>query len=202
MEIEMSVGSELAGLKVTLSEFTAIVKHISGEAKHQDAKQALKEMIEEVRKSYDTAVDVFTPMYGLDTERKFSGQFSQVRMNFKNRYLKDIGNVRTHCSIVTDKLEDLKKRKSWTKGLPYIKRSFVRLESLAKDWISNDARLATGMENFLKGVNKILDAVNKIQGRNNSEAFRYLRSSLEQFEDDLVAIKNRLNELSVVSAKL
>jgi hypothetical protein len=120
MEIEISIGYELATLKVTLSEFTAIVKHISGEAKHEEARQALKDMIGEVRKSYDTAVDVFTPLYKLDTARKFNNDFSQARSDFKGRYLKDMGAVRTHCSIVSDKLDELQKRKSWMKSLPYV----------------------------------------------------------------------------------
>jgi hypothetical protein len=58
------------------------------------------------------------------------------------------------------------------------------------------------METFLKGINRFLDGVARVQKKSGSEAFKYLQISLSQFEDDLLAIKAQLNQLSVVSTKL
>lgn len=202
MSIEMSIGNDLAQLKLSLGEFVTVVKHLSGEAKHQEVRQALKEMIQEVRKSYDVAVDAFTPLYNLDTKQKFTAQFSQARTDFKTTYLKDINNVRTHCSIVAQELEKLKKKKGWMKNLPYIRRSFKRLEKLASDWIANDTWLALNMESLLKNLNQFLNEISRLQKGKPTDAFHNLGSSLDQFEDDFLAIKNRLDELTVISRQL
>jgi hypothetical protein len=202
VDIEITIGYEVANLKVTLSEFSAIIEHISGEAKLQEVRQAIKEMIEEVSVSYKTAVDVFTPLYELNTGRKFNSKFSGARANFKNNYLKSAGKVRTSCGIVTDKLNTLRQRRAWMKNLPFVRRSFERLEALGNNWISNDGRLAQGMDSFLNSMNRFLDRVSKAQKANPAEAFRYLQSSLAQYEDDLLAISERLNKIKQVSAKL
>jgi hypothetical protein len=202
MGIELSIGNDLAQLKLSLSEFTTVIRHLAGEAKQQEVRQSLKEMIQEVRKSYDIAVDVFTPLYNLNTKRKFAVQFSLVRTAFKTAYLKDIGRVRTHCTIVAEELDELKKRKAWMKGLPYIRRSFQRLDDLASNWIANDTWLANNMEDLLKDMNSFLNAISRLQKRNASEAFQYLLSSLDQFEDDFLAIKKRIDELTIISKQL
>jgi hypothetical protein len=197
----MTIGYEIATLKVTLSEFSAIIEHISGEAKLQEVRQAIKEMIE-VSVSYETAVDVFTPLYELNTGRKFNNKFSGARANFKSNYLKSAGKVRTSSGIVTDKLNALRQRRAWMKNLPFVRRSFERLEALGNDWITNDGRLAQAMESFLTNMNRFLDRVSKTQKANGAEAFRYLQSSLAQYEDDLRALSERLNKIKQVSAKL
>lgn len=202
MEVEIGLGYELATLKVTLTEFTSVVSHLSGEAKHKAVRQTLKEMIDEVRRSYDTSVDVFTPLYLIDTIKKFDKQFPTARTNFKNTYLKSSGNIRTHSGIVGMKIKDLQKSKSWMKHLPFVKKSFARLESLGTDWVGNDFKLAQSMHDFLTGVNHFLDKVSQIQKKDRSEAFKYLQRSLRQFEYDLVAMKNELNELTQLSSQL
>jgi hypothetical protein len=202
MGLELSIGNELAQLKLSLGEFTTVIKYLIGEAKQQEVREALKEMIQEVRKSYDVAVDVFTPLYALDTKRKFTSRFSQERANFKSTYLKAGSRVRTHCGIVARQLEELKKRKAWMKSLPYIRRSFKRLEDLAESWIANDTWLALNMESLLRGMNGFLNTVSRMQKKNASEAFRYLTSSLDQFEDDFLAINKWIDELTDISKQL
>lgn len=202
MDIEFQIGSELANMKLTLTEFTTLVTHISGEAKHQAVRQSLKELIDEVRKSYETAVDVFSPLYAVDTAKRFDNKFPDLRATFKNKYLKDIGNVRTHSSIVGNKILDLQRTKSWMRGLPFIKESFKRLKVLGDNWISNDGKLALSMENFLHSVNKFLDRIAKNYQANPAETLRYLKRSLGQYESDLRDIKTQLNQLNILSAKL
>ncbi len=202
MEVEIGIGYELATLKVTLTEFTSVVSHLSGEAKHQAVRQTLKEMIDEVRRSYDTSVDVFTPLYSIDTIKKCGKQFPNARTNFKNTYLKSTGNIRTHSGIVGMKIDDLRKSKSWMKHLPFVKKSFARLEALGTSWVANDAKLSQSMHDFLSGVNHFLDKVSQVQKKDAAEAFKYLQRSLRQFEYDLIAIKKELDELTQLSSQL
>lgn len=202
MNIELSIGNDLAQLKISLSEFTTVVKHLLGEAKRQDVRQSLKEMMQEVRKSYDVAVDAFAPLYDLDTKRKFSAGFSEKRAKFKATYLKDTNKVRTHCAIVTQKLDELKKRRGWMKNLPRVRQSFKRLGDLARDWVANDTWLVNNMESLLNNMNRFLNAVSRLQQENSANAFQYLTSSLEQFEDDFLAIKKRLEVLDVLGRQV
>jgi hypothetical protein len=58
------------------------------------------------------------------------------------------------------------------------------------------------MDSFLSNMNKFLDRVSKKQKTNPAEAFRYLQSSLAQYEDDMRALNERLNKIRRVSAKL
>ncbi len=89
MGIEIKISYEFASIAVTITEFTSIVKKLTGEIKDEKFRSSLGEMIEEVRRSFDIAVDIFTPFYEIDTQRKFSLSFAKKRAHFKNRYLKD-----------------------------------------------------------------------------------------------------------------
>lgn len=202
MSSEIEIGVGLAKLKITLSEFAAVVRNLAGEAKQQEVKNAIKEMIEATRASYDTTVDVFTPLYSLNSEDTFNAEFADIRSNFKNKYLKDIGAVRTHCSIVEAKLENLTNQKRMMRNIPIINRSFKRLNSLAAAWLDQDYELDRDMEKFLLDINNFLDVISDTQQNNPSEAFQELRWSLTQFEDDFLTTKDRLNEITVLSSQL
>jgi len=199
-ELEISYG--IAKIKVSLAEFVTAIKQITGAVKHQEVKQTLKEMIEEVRKSYDATVDAITPLYGLDTQKKFNGKFSNILEDYKKKYLKDIGNMRTHCTIVAQQIEALKKRKSWMKNLPLVKKSFNRLQDVGNFWFLSDYTLAQEMETFLNKMNQFLNDINEMRRKNPGNAFRHLQLSLEQFEDDFNSIKPNLDNLKVISSKL
>lgn len=152
MGIEVMIHTALASMTVSVTEFTSLMRQISGAVKDEQFRTTLGEMISEVRRSYETAVDAFAPHYALDTQSKFSSEFSEVRTNFKKHYLKDITRVRTHCDKVTEKLDDLKRRKAWKSRVPILKRSFRRLEDLADSWVANDQVLASDMEWLLTEV--------------------------------------------------
>ena len=68
MGIELDIGYGLANLKLNLGDFLAVAQQIAGVTKHREAREALKASIEEIRKSCDTAVEVFTPLYALTDE--------------------------------------------------------------------------------------------------------------------------------------
>ena len=72
MDAEFSVLGNAAKVKVSLTEFEAIVGHLLGVSKRAEVHQALKELVEEVRKSADTFMDVLSPLFALTTARQFS----------------------------------------------------------------------------------------------------------------------------------
>jgi len=202
MGIELTIGNELAGMTVDLGEFATVIKNLAGEAKEKEVKSALKEMIAEVRRSFDTVADVFAPLYELDTQRKFDEGFSKLRASFKATYLKETGEFRTHCHIVAIKLDELKQKRAWLEKLPFARRSFQRLEDLAGRWLLSDYTLADEMDTFLRNMNEFLDAVANPEKLSRSDAFRYLVSSVAQFEDYILVIKRRLDGLTMISAEL
>jgi hypothetical protein len=81
MGSELDIGYGLVTLKLNLGEFLTVAQQIAGVTK---AREALKASIEEIRKSCDTAVDVFTPLYALTTEAAFSKEFGALHASFKN----------------------------------------------------------------------------------------------------------------------
>lgn len=159
-------------------------------------------MISEVRRSYDSAVDAFTPFYKLDTKRKFGAGFERSRTAFKSHYLKDVGGVRTRCDKVTSQLQKLQARKRRFSKLPGFKRSFQRLEDLASNWVANDRWLALNMEYLLKSLNRLLNEIARVKRTDSAAAFVALTAALEDFEALFLAVKKNLDTLDVVSAQL
>lgn len=199
-EIELSLG--LAKLKVKLGEFVTIVKTLSGAVQHQDVRHALKEMIAEVRKSYDTVVDTIGPLYQMNTPQKFTKHFPETRAAYKKVFLKTDGLVRTHCHVVRDKMLFLQKRKGWMGNLPLLRKSYARLKGLCAEWLVNDNDLVEEMKEFLRLVNRFMDDINRRQKKSTTTAIAELQSGLQQIEDDFLSIKSKLDDLDVIGKAL
>lgn len=202
MSSEIEIGIGLAKLKITLSEFASVVRNFVGEAKHREVKAAIKELIAAARTSYDTTVDVLTPLYGLDSEGKFDAELPNLRSDFKNQYLKDTGRLYTHCSIVEAKIFALKDKQGVMRNIPLVNRSFNRLDRLAEAWLARDFELARDMEQFLGRMNAYLDELYIHRQNDVTEAYQGLRSTLELFEQDFLTTKRALDELDVISSRL
>ena len=202
MSSEIEIGIGLAKLKITLSEFASVVRNFAGEAKHGEVKGAIKELIGAARTSYDTTVDVLTPLYALDSEGKFDAELPALRSDFKNQYLKDMGRLYTHCSIVEAKIVALKDKQGVMRNIPLVNRSFNRLDRLAEAWLARDFELARDMEQFLGRMNDYLDEVNIHRQNDVTEAYQGLRSALELFEQDFLTTKRALDDLDVISSRL
>jgi hypothetical protein len=199
MSLELDIGHGLATLKLNLGEFLAVAKQIAGVTKHKEARQALKDSIGEIRRSCDTAVDVFTPLYALTSETTFQKDFGSHHAAFKNAYLKNIDNVRTHCSVVKTHLDGLLKKKAWMGSLPLLERSYKRLDELSQRWLFSDYALSHQMESLLRNVDAFYGEVARMAA---GDGFATLRSSTAQFEDDFLSLRKQLNELDVLSRTL
>jgi hypothetical protein len=202
MSVELNIGQGLATLKVNLGEFLAVARQIAGITKHKEARQALKDSIVEIRKSCDTAVDVFTPLYALTSQAIFEKDFGSQHAAFKNAFLKNVDNVRTHCHVVKSHLDELLLKKSWMGKLPLLERSHQRLDELCKRWLFSDYALTQQMKDLLQNIDELYTELARMTAQDVSAAFAMLRSSLAQLEDDFLSLRKQLNELDLVGRTL
>jgi hypothetical protein len=202
MGTELEINAGLARLKVSLGEFVAILEQIAGLEQQKEARDALKNAIAEIRKSCDTVVDVFTPLYALTSQAKFSGSFGDLYADFKNSYLKNVGAVRTHCDIVKSHLSDMLRGQHWMSYIPLLKHSYGRLGSLCDTWLFQDDNLAHQMDNFLGEIDKFYREIAELQQSDETAAFTTLRSALQQYEDDFLSLRKKLHALDAVGNRL
>ena len=66
--------------------------------------ETMRDMIVEVRKSYETAVDIFTPLFEIDSPEKLQADFANRYAEFNDKYLKEKSFVTTSSHIVADKI--------------------------------------------------------------------------------------------------
>lgn len=200
MGTELDIGYGLVTLKLNIGEFLAVAKQIAGVTK---AREELKATIGEIRKSCDTAVDVFTPLYALTTEAAFTREFGALHASFKNSYLKNADAIRTHCDVVKIHLDALLKEKQWVGSIPLMGRSYERLNELCQRWLFSDVALAEQMGKLLRSIDDLYgDLACRVELDCTDEAFALLRSCLAQFEDDFLSLRKQLNGLDVLAKTL
>ncbi len=192
----------LAEFELNLSEFASIVKELFVVDLTADARQSLKTLIAEARKSFDVVIDILTPLYALNNESLLRSTFPQLFANFKNTYLKNSDEIRTHCHIVNDQIDKLIEKENWKKHLPLVGKSLERLKRSKDQWMGNDSALADRMQNLLWQVNDNLSDLNTQLGQDANAAFIAMTSLLKESEPELLKLKKSLDELRVISAKL
>jgi len=200
--VEFEIAYGLATFKVTLGEFLAVAQEIAGITKHKETRQALKDAISNIRKSSDTAVDVFTPLYALADEADFAKNFRTLHASFKNAYLKSAGEIRTSCTIAKQYLDALLKKKEWFANIPLLERSYARLETVCDRWFFQDITLARQMDSFLDQIDNLYTDISDIAQTDGSAAFSALRSCLQQYQDDILSLRKQLNALDLLGRTL
>ena len=192
----------LYGFDVDIGEFVRLIRDLAGAKLDAQSKDALKTMIAEVRKSFDVVLDVVTPLYALNTEAMLRSEFPKLYANFKNAYLKNSNEIRTHCHIVTDQFERLKASQSWKQNIPVIRDAFQRLIETEATWASADYTLANKMSNFLSNVDTELSRIDAMLQTDASASLDAVRELLADTEQQIKSIKAHLDELRIISARL
>jgi hypothetical protein len=202
MGSEIALNASIVSFKIDLTDFVSAIKALANEAiasnEKEQARTAIKEMIGEVRKSFDTIVDVLTPLYGL-TESQFSARFADAYRSFKAVYLKRSALARTHCHVVLALLEELRKRRSWMANLPLANRAFADLEQQRKKWLGSDDYFIEVMEDFFRTLNAFMD---EIAGKEPKEGLKILTSGLNLIESKFNDISAQLGELDAIGRGL
>jgi hypothetical protein len=199
---ELEVGFGVATLKVSLNDFVAVVGRLTGGVQEEAVRASLKDMIGEVRKSYETAVDVFTPFFAIDSPEKFQADFANRYAEFNNKYLRDKSYVKTSSHIVANKISEVLQRQRFREGLPLLGRSYDRLQRLGAEWIGSDEQLGQSMDTLLKGLDVSLKRITERKHYDPDDAFADLQESLDLIKDNFLAVKEMLNALTVISSKL
>ena len=82
MPSEISLDAGIAKFKLDLAEFGSAVKDLVSAAiganEREQARDAIKAMIMEVRQTYDTVVETLSPLYGIGSSQDFANAFSQI----------------------------------------------------------------------------------------------------------------------------
>jgi NCAIR mutase (PurE)-related protein len=205
MSSEIALDLSIVRFKIDLADFTSAVKTLANEAiasnEKEQARTAIKEMIVEVRKTFDTIVDTLTPLYGLMTmtESEFSARFAAGYQSFKMIYLKRSALARNHCHIVQGFLEELGKRRAWMANLPLANRAFTDLEQLGGKWLAIDDYVVAGLEDFFDTLNAFMD---EIAGKKPTEGLKILTDGLKLIESKFKDISAQLGELDALGRRL
>ena len=203
-EIELNAG--IAKLKADLSEFASAIKNLAdaaiGESEKEKARDAIKEMVAEVRKTFDTIVDTLAPLYGLMTELQFAAQFAANYASFKALFLKRSDLARTHCHIVQVQFDALQQRRKWMERVPFAQNAYLNLKGICDRWLLSDVTIVSQMESFFFTLNNFMDEIANLNRTSQSQGFRALSGGLKLVEGVFLAIKSQLGELDVLGRRL
>ena len=108
-----------------------------------------------------------------------------------------------HCQVIKDNLQGLLKRQNWIGKFLKLKESLQNLDYLANKWSTSRGALEESLEGFLSTANKTLSEIDDLNRTNliaqsRSKLYSFLKESEQSFND----IKEPLDELKVISAKL
>ncbi len=203
-EVELDAG--MAKFKVDLSEFTSAIRSLAeaaiGASEKEQARSAIKDMIAEVRKTFDTIVDTLTPLYKLTDESQFSARFADNHASFKALYLNRSDLVRTHCHIVRQHFDALQQRRDWMASLPLAGRAYAKLERICSEWLLYDLTIVHQMESFFQTLNRFMDEIKDLSRREPAQGFQALASGLKLIEGSFLDIKRQLGELDALGRRL
>lgn len=192
----------LGHFELDLAELVGVIGDLASVKLDQTAKDALQALIAEARKSFDAVVDVLTPLYALNTPATVQAEFPIRYADFKNTYLKNSDEIRTHCHIVAGQIEKLKTGQAWKQNVPLLRNAFQRLEAAQGRWVGNDDCLAASISWFLDDVNRgLTDVLARLQDGSNA-ACAALSALISDSEPELRRIKSQLDQLSISSAQL
>lgn len=203
-EIEINTG--IVRFKVDLFQFLSAIKKLVdaavGANEKEKARDAIKVLIAETRKTYDTIVQVLEPFYAMTTESSFKGSFDVSFAAFKAAYLGRNDYLKTHCSIVKTEFAALARRTSWMATLPFAKGAYQDLKTVCEEWQFQDSRIVQEMERFFRISNEFMQDVADLNQRNSVQAYQTLRDGLKFFEGNFLEVKAMLGELEVISRRL
>jgi hypothetical protein len=192
-------------LEVDLNQFVAAVKNLVSGDLDKESKYEITKMIEEVKKTYDTTVISLLPFYSVvqSNDSTYVAQFTSQFVVFKQMYLTNKGELGVNCQVIKNNLDKLLKKKQWIGKLPRIKESLINLEYLAGKWSTSRGALEDSLEQFLSTVNETLDKINELNNTNASaESRSMLHVFLRESDETIKSIKQQLDSLKIISAKL
>ena len=192
-------------IEVDLNQFVGAIKTLVSADLDIESKNAISNMIEEVRKTYDAIVMSILPFYNVvqSDDSKYVAQFTSQFVIFKQIYLTNEGELGVHCNIIESNLEKLLRKGDWRSKFPRIKESLEKLESLAERWSESRVNLYVSLRSFLTESNGALTEIDDLNKTNSTMQSRNaLHAFLKESEQGIMNIKTQLDDLRIISAKL
>lgn len=195
----------LGPLDVNLDEFVRAVKDLVSTDLDDRSKRDMSELIEEVRKTYDTIVDTLTPFYKVriqSDDKAYVIEFTDQFTAFKTIFRKNSNELRTHCTTIQYNIGKLLENREWLIRIPHKKKPLEDLQKFANEWSRQEVSLADILNGFLIDVNKTLSELNELNSKNLiAESRNALRAFINESDPYILKIKSQLDELKVITAR-
>lgn len=210
MGTEINVNFAIGNVKFDISEFVVAIKNLSrsalrsGTASQElsDAMSLIRQMIQETRTSFDTIVDIITPLQKINSRRMFTTKFDDIHSDFKRHYRKRRSLPRTHCEPIKKLMDKLNKKREWMKNIPIAKRSFKQLQDICSRWATSDDQIVADMTYLMDQLNEFLKRAAQLKRANVDEAYAEFQFGLEVIEDNFQSVERSLSDLSIISKEL
>lgn len=199
--MKVSIKAGVFGFEANISEFCNVVRDFVGAKLDEKARQALRNMIEEVDKDFELVVDVMTPLYGINSPSDLRVLWPEILPKFMNEYFTKWHSLSTHCGIVTDHLQRIQKAQNWKRNIPLLRNGVQKLDEMGQRWMCDDAKLYQAMDGFMQSINTALLEINALR-KTPVKALNKLQKALNGTEAGLLKIKAYSNELKRISAQL
>jgi hypothetical protein len=207
MVSEIALENWVPKLRLDLQDFVSLVRTFfeaaTGANEREGARSAIKAMINEVRKTYETVVSELLPLYSALTAKQFDAEFQKVFASFKKLYLNRNDVVRTHCKIVREELDKLEHRLKWMSSVPLAQKTFTRIKNRCEEWFVVDVNLVAEMEMFFQSTNQFMESIADLERQSKSaQAFKVMKDGLKKIEPDLIGLRTLLGELDSIGRGL
>jgi len=199
MGSEVQLDAGIGSLKIDLSDFVSAIRALAkwavGADEKEKAREAIKDLIVEVRKTFDIIVENLEPLYKLTTKASFNSQFDERRAAIKSVYLNRGELAVTRCHIVKQQLDKLKSRTVWMQNLPFAGSAHDNLKKVCATWLESDKNIARVIENFLEELSSFVDEVARLKISDSAKGLRLLSDGLSLLEGNFREMKRQLGEL-------
>jgi hypothetical protein len=192
------VGSSfnLGSLSLDLSEIVRVTKEFIGAGLTKEAKEDLNQFSEDIINHYNKFEELFGPFYSMTAGDSSIDKFEDTYGNLKVKKNQLFLESDRLCSKVSVHLKNLKKKQSWIKKFPLVKKPLKNLQNLADDWLANDAEMYTRIRKVLEQFDKGLEEVKKTRLKDKEKTKQILTDFLSGADEERAKIQRLLVELS------
>jgi hypothetical protein len=201
----MAVQINLGPLSMDLEKLLVIIKELFSVKLDKGAKDAIKELIDELMKLYDDIVKTLLPFYDIIDDATFEKKFASQFRKFKEIHTASHGQLRYHCHVVQDELERLSKEKGYLEKFPRIRKNILKFKDSADTWILVDEKVYKTVGAFHTELLKELEEIYKSLGKQPTiETKNRLHALLLEsgWDKDFFKIKDAIDEFRRLTRKL
>jgi hypothetical protein len=206
MSTQVEINAGMAQFKVDLSEFVSAMKRLvaaaTGAKEKEQAREAMKELLSEARKTFDTVVEAIAPLRAITTEREFAASFAAKHAEVTRLYMDRKTLTRTHCGIVETAFNKLQQRRAWMNNLPLAQTANDDLRNVCGRWLFQDWKIVRDMEVFLTNLDKFMSNIVDLSRVKPSQGFQAFRDGMSSIENNFFDLKNQVGELDALARQL